>query len=116
MYTMAEGKAILMYSGATYNSVALNICKGNIIEIIHSYSGNNKVYCYYRMNGTTGELVEYLRYDEERNPLNPWFRSTDATGQDTSLEPVSRVEFDRIRQVYASIDLDWKPVEEYPLP
>ena len=116
VYTMAEGKAIPMYSGATYNSVALNICKGNIIEIIHSYSGNNKVYCYYRMNGTTGELVEYLRYDEERNPLNPWFRSTDATGQDTSLEPISRVEFDRIRQVYASIDLDWKPVEEYPLP
>ena len=116
VYTMADGKAIPMYSGATYDSVALNICKGNIIEIIHSYSGNNKVYCYYRMNGTTGELVEYLRYDEERNPLNPWFRSTDATGQDGSLEPISRVEFDRIRQVYAPIDLDWKPVEEYPLP
>ena len=115
VYTMADGKAIPMYSGATYNGVALNICRGNIIEIIHSYSGNNKVYCYYRMSGTKGEMVEYLRYDAERNPQNPWFRSTDGTGQDISLEPITKAEFDRIRNTYAPLELDWKPVTEYPL-
>ena len=116
VYTVADGKAIPMYSGATYNGVALNICRGNIIEIIHSYSGNNKVYCYYRMSGTKGEMVEYLRYDAERNPQNPWFRSTDGSGQDISLEPITKAEFDRIRQTYAHIKLDWKPVADYPLP
>lgn len=115
VYTMADGKAIPMYSGATYNGVALNICRGNIIEIIHSYSGNNKVYCYYRMSGTKGEMVEYLRYDAERNPQNPWFRSTDGSGQDISLEPITKTEFDRIRNTYAPLELDWKPVEEYPI-
>ena len=115
VYTMADGKAIPMYSGMTCDEVALNICEGNIIEIIHSYSGSNKVYCYYRMSGTTGEMVEYLRYDAERNPQNPWFRSTDGSGQDISLEPITKAEFDRIRNTYASLKLDWKPVAEYPL-
>lgn len=115
VYTLEDGKMIPMYSGTTWEDTGLNICKGNVIEIIHTYSGDNKVYCYYRMSGTTGEMVEYLRYDAERNPQNPWFRSSDATGQDISLEPITKVEFDRIRQTYAPIDLDWMPVSEYPL-
>ena len=115
VYTMAEGKAIPMYSGTTYNGATLNICRGNIIEITHSYSGDNKVYCYYRMSGTKGEMVEYLRYDAERNPQNPWFRGTDGSGQDISLVPITKAEFDRIRNTYAPLELDWKPVTEYPL-
>ena len=115
VYTLADGKAIPMYSGTTYNGVALNICRGNIIEIVHSYSGNNKVYCYYRMSGTMGEMVEYLRYDVEWDPQNPWFRSTDGSGQDISLEPITKAEFDRIRNTYTPLELDWKPVAEYPL-
>ena len=116
VYTMADGKAIPMYSGTNYDAVALNICRGNMIEIIHSYSENNKVYCYYRMSETTGKMVEYLRYDAERNPLNPWFRSTDGSGQDISLEPITKAEFDRIRNTYTPLELDWKSVEEYLLP
>jgi hypothetical protein len=115
VYTMAEGKAIPMYSGTTYNGATLNICRGNIIEITHSYSGDNKVYCYYRMSGTKGEMVEYLRYDAERNPKNPWFRSIDGSGQDISLEPITKAEFDRIRNTYAPLELEWKPITEYPL-
>lgn len=115
VYMMYNGKMVPMYSGETYYGTGLNICRGNIIEIIHTYSGENKAYCYYRMSGATGEMVEYLRYDAERNPQNPWFRSTDATGQDISLEPITKAEFDRIRNTYAPLELDWKPVAEYPL-
>ena len=115
IYTMIDGKLVCMYSGASYYDTGLNICRGNVIEIIHSYSGENKVYCYYRMSGTTGEMVEYLRYDAERNPQNPWFRSTDGSGQDISLEPITKAEFSRIRNTYAPLELDWKPVTEYPL-
>lgn len=115
VYTMTDGKLVCMYSGASYYGASLNICRGGIIEIIHTYSGNNKVYCYYRVSGTKGEMVEYLRYDTERNPQNPWFRSTDGSGQDNSLEPITKAEFDRIRNTYAPLELDWKPVEEYPL-
>ena len=116
VYTMHDGKMVTMYSGETYYGSGLNICRGNIIEIIHTYSGENKVYCYYRMSGTTGEMVEYLRYDAERNPQNPWFRSTDGSGQDISLEPISKAEFDRIRNTYAPLELEWKHIAEYPLP
>ena len=115
VYTMTDGKLVCMYSGETNNGAGLSICRGNIIEIIHTYSGDNKVYCYYRMSGTTGEMVEYLRYDAERNPQNPWFRSTDGSGQDISLEPITKAEFDRIRNAYSPLELEWKPVDEYPL-
>lgn len=115
VYTTKDGKIVPMYSSSSLDGSELNICRGNIIEIIHTYSGENKVYCYYRMSGTKGEMVEYLRYDAERNPQNPWFRSSDATGQDISLEPITKVEFDNIRRTYAHIELNWKTVEEYPL-
>lgn len=115
VYTMSNGKLVCMYSGDSYYDAGLNICRGNIVEIIHSYSGENKAYCYYRMSGTKGEMVEYLRYDAERNAQNPWFRSTDGSGQDISLEPVTKAEFDRIRNIYAPLEPDWKPVAEYPL-
>lgn len=115
VYTMDDGKMIPMYSGMTCEDAGLNICKGNVVEVIYSYSGQNKAYCYYQMSGTTGKMVEYLRYDAQRDPRNPWFRSTDATGQDISLEPISKAEFDSIRKTYAPIELDWKAAEEYPL-
>ena len=115
VYTMTDGELVCLYSGASYYGAGLNICRGNIIEIIHTYSGENKVYCYYRMSGTGGEMVEYLRYDAERNPQNPWFRSTDGSGQDISLEPITKAEFDRIRNTYAPLELEWKPITEYPL-
>lgn len=87
----------------------------NLIDLLHTYSGENKVYCYYRMSGAKGQMVEYLRYDAERNPQNPWFRSTDGSGQDISLEPITKAEFERIRNMYAPLTLDWKAVAEYPL-
>lgn len=111
VYTMFDGKVVPMYSGEE-----LNICRGNIIEIIHSYPGGNKVYCYYKMSGTTGKMVEYLRYDADYIPENPWLRSADASGQDVSLIPITKMEFDRIREKYAPIEVEFKPVEEYPLP
>ena len=115
VYTVENGKAVAMYSVSSISDAVLHICEGNIIEVIHSYPGQNKAYCYYRMSGTTGKMVEYLRYDADKNPQNPWFRSTDATGQDISLEPITKAEFDRIRITYAPLELDWKPVTEYPL-
>ena len=68
------------------------ICWVDIIEIIHIYSRGKKIYCYYRRSGTIGKVVYYLRYDAERNPQNPWPRSTDGSGQDISLEPITRTE------------------------
>ena len=73
------------------------------------------MYCYYWMSGSTGEMMEYLRYDAERNPQNPWFRSTDGSGQDIPLEPITMSEFDRIRNTFAPPELERNSVEEYPI-
>lgn len=109
LYTMADGKLCQL----TYND-ALNLCQGNIVELIHSYTGDNKTYCYFRKEGDHLVMVEYLRYDVEANPANPWFRSTDASGQDISMEPISQAEFEAIQGRYPLLELEMKPVSEYP--
>lgn len=110
LYTMADGKLCQL----AYND-ALNLCKGNIVELVHSYTGDNKTYCYFRKEGNFLVPVEYLRYDVEVNPANPWFRSTDASGQDISMKPISRAEFDAIRERFPLLDLEMKPISDYPL-
>lgn len=106
---MADGKLCQL----AYND-ALNLCKGNIVELVHSYTGDNKTYCYFRKEGNFLVPVEYLRYDVEANPANPWFRSTDASGQDLSMEPISGAEFDAIRERFPLLDLEMKPLSDYP--
>ncbi|MGN0977595.1 MAG: hypothetical protein ACI4PH_06015 [Faecousia sp.] len=110
VYTLLDGSVRVMFE-----SEEVNLCQGNVIELVHTYSGNNVTYCYYRMNGGEVINVDYLRYDEDRDSANPWFRSTDATGQDISLVPISRTEFESLRAKYAPLELDMKPVTEYPL-
>lgn len=109
LYTMADEKLCQL----TYNDI-VNICQGNIVELIHSYTGDNKTYCYFRKEGDHLVMVEYLRYDVEANPANPWLRSADASGQDSSMEPISRTEFEAIQGRYPLLELEMKPVSEYP--
>lgn len=90
-------------------------CEGGIVEETMTYPSGNIAYFYYQTGGTENTRVEYLRYDPARNPENPWFRSTDATGQDQSLEAISETEFDEIRASYTRIDLDIQPITEYPI-
>ena len=58
--------------------------------------------------------VDYLRYDVDRDPENPWFRSPDLTGQDFTLEPISEMEAKSIIASYDSLDIDMKPIADYP--
>ena len=110
IYTMADRKLYRL----VYNDV-VNICQGNIVETVHTYSGNNKTYCYFRKEGDSLIMVDYLRYDMEANPDNPWFRSADASGQDISMEPISKADFDAIRGRFTPVELEWKPISEFPL-
>lgn len=105
-----DGQLYCLFSGET-----LNLCQGNIIEVIHNYSGHNRTYCYYRVENGKGVNAAYLRYDEDLDPGNPWFRSCDASGQDTSLVPITEAEFNRILAQYVHTEPGWKPVMEYPL-
>lgn len=109
IFTIQNGKVV------EFSEHNLNICGGNIIEVMNHYSGDNKAYCYYRMEGVYLKMIDYLRYDADKDPENPWFRSSDASGQDISMVPISQAEFDAIRAQYTPLDLDMKPMSEYSL-
>ena len=53
-------------------------------------------------------LVDYLRYDKDANPENPWFYGVDA--QDSSLQPVSQQQYEAILAKYVPLELEMKTV------
>lgn len=108
LYTLEDGQPQYVLIG-----YGLAICENNILELVLDYSGENRTYCYYRMDGNEAVLIDYLRYDADRE--EPWLRSTDGTGQDMTLEPISDAEADSIRAQYPHLDMEMKPMEEYPL-
>lgn len=109
IYTMDQGDTIMLLYGRD-----LTVCKNGYVEIIQSYSGENKTYCYYRIDGNQAVLVDYLRYDADVNPDNPWFYSTDATGQDMSLISISAEQAQSIRDQYHPMDLTLTPIAQSP--
>lgn len=107
--TVSEGRVKLLECGGE-----LTICEGNIIAFTRSYLDGNQTHCYYKVKNGNAILLDYLRYDKDKDALNPWFRSTDASGQDISMEPISQETYDSIRTGYRPMELDMKPISEYP--
>lgn len=110
VFTTKNGQAKQLVSGRD-----VKLCEGNVLAVTRSYLDGNKTYCYYKIENGNAVLVDYLRYDADRDAEKPYFRSADASGQDISLEPISREEFHTVLARYTSLDMDLKPVAEYPL-
>ena len=111
IYTTVDGAII------SYNMVCdgtMRPCEDGIVEAIQHYGPVNMTYRYYRLEKDRVVLVDYLRYDVDRDPENPWFRSPDLTGQDFTLEPISEMEAKSIIASYDSLDIDMKPIADYP--
>ena len=111
IYTTVDG-AIISYNMVSDGS--MRPCDDGIVEAIQHYGPVNMTYRYYRLEKDSVVLVDYLRYDVDRDPENPWFRSPDLTGQDFTLEPISEMEAKSIIASYDSLDIDMKPIADYP--
>ena len=111
IYTTVDG-AIISYNMVSDGS--MRPCEDGIVEAIQHYGPVNMTYRYYRLEKERVVLVDYLRYDVDRDPENPWFRSPDLTGQDFTLEPISEMEAKSIITSYDSLDIDMKPIADYP--
>lgn len=108
VFTMQNDQVKQLLSG---REVAL--CEGNIFAVTRSYLDGNKTYCYYKIENGNAVLVDYLRYDKDRNPDAPWFRSPDGTGQDVTLQPISEQKAKAIMDSYDAVELDLKPVSAW---
>lgn len=111
IYTMVDG---YMQRYMTVDDGSVTPCKNGIVEAIQHYSAVNKTYRYYRLEGDRTVLVDYLRYDVDANPENPWFHSPDLTGQDLTLKPISESEARTVIASYERLEIDMKPIAEYP--
>jgi len=109
VFTIKDGQVKQLAGG-----MDVTVCQGNILALTRSYLDRNKTHCYYKIVGGDSVLVDYLRYDADKDPNNPWMRSADNSGQDASMMPVSQAQFDAIRAKYTPLELNWKPVSEYP--
>lgn len=109
VYAMVKGEAQCVFSAEQ-----VNICKDGIVELVQSLPCGNRVHCYYRYENGAGVMVDYLRYDGQKNPENPWLRSSDASGLDVSLETITQEKFDGYRKMHQPIELELKPLLEFP--
>lgn len=94
---------------------SITVCENGIVEAVYGYGPVNRAYRYYRLDGDQITLVDYLRYDTDADPDNPWFRSPDLSCQDITLVSISQAEFDAVRAKYTPMELDMKPIADYPL-
>ena len=111
VYTICDGQV------ASYKMVSdgsITPCEDGIVEAVYHYGPVNRTYRYYRLEENRAVLVEYLRYDVDADPKNPWFRSPDLTGQDITLEAISEAEAMSILASYEPLEMDMKPIAEYP--
>lgn len=110
VFTITEGQVKLLVCGDD-----LSICEGNIIAFTRTYLDGNQTHCYYKVENGKAVLTDYLRYDKDVNPDNPWFQSADNSGQDISMAPIPQETYDSIRAKYTPVELDMKPISQYPL-
>lgn len=110
VFTMQNGQVKQLASG-----VDLAITDKNAVIVERHYLDGNSAWCCYKIENGEAILLDYLRYDAHRDPANPWFRSADASGQDVSLFPISEAEYNRLKGSHTPMELDWKPVTQYPL-
>ena len=109
VFTMKDGQVKHLVSG-----LDVKLCEGNIIVATKSYLDGNKTYCFYKIEKGEAILVDYLRYDADRNPKNPWLVSSDATGQDVSLKEVSEKEAISVINSYKEVSFDMKSFDKFP--
>ena len=109
VFTMKDGQVKQLIGG-----IDVKLCDGNIFAVTRAYLDGNKTCCYYKIVNGNAVLVDYLRYDADKNPDNPWMQSADNSGQDISMEYISQAQFDSICAKYTPLELNMKPVAEYP--
>lgn len=110
VFTMKNGQVKQLVSGRD-----VKLCEGNILAVTRYYLDGNKTYCYYKLENGKAVMVDYLRYDTDRDPDASWFYSTDDSGQDASLISVSETEAKKRIDVFEAIVMEWRPVAEYPI-
>lgn len=109
VFTMQGGQVQQLAGGQN-----LVLCQGGVIAQTITYLDGNQTCCYYQIQNGNAVLTDYLRYDVDKNPENPWLQSADLSGQDYSMAPISQAEYDAIRAKYTPTEPNWRPVSEYP--
>ncbi len=111
VYTMVNG-TVCQYSMISDGTITA--CEDGIVQAIIHYGPENYAVRFYRLLKDRVELVDYLRYDVDVDPSNPWFRSPDLTGQDITLQPISEMEAKSIIASYDPLEINMKPIADYP--
>ena len=106
--TIKNGKVKILECGKN-----LSICNGKYIAYTREYLDGNSAPSYYKVQNGNAVLVDYLRYDKDKNPDNPWFYSMDA--QDDSLMPISQEQYESVQAKYVPLELEMLPLSAYSL-
>ena len=105
MYTMKDGEPVQLFSGGERNHYSL--WPDNSIVNNGSGSAFWSVFNRYILRDGTLILMESVISDYQKNPENPWFRSSDGS---TPGEPLTQQEADVIMNAYDLMEIPATPV------
>ncbi len=109
-YTIDQGKvqshAIADNQGTAY------LCQDNIVEVGTDENGYIR-YEYIRLNGDNAEVghVQTIFYDPQ---LDSWYKDPMEEGNEIDV-PIEEAEMMEIRESFGRMELDWKPISEFPV-
>ncbi len=103
-YTMIDGTVYEILDGMSNYYVYEN---GMILQRL-DYSDKVTVYAYYKLDGMNLLPAEYLRFD------GSWRYSEDASGQDVSLQTITKGEAENIMARYSALEFVYRPLVEFP--
>ena len=113
-YTVQDGEVLFFWGNDTY------LCEGNVLEHYYEDPERSDFHMYHRYTKTDTETA-WIDTDPETNgdsitvvtkSKGKWYQADDLHAQETEI---SEAEAMAIIEQYPRIELDWKPVMDYPI-
>ena len=113
-YTVQDGEVLFFWGNDTY------LCEGNVLEYYYEDPERSDFHLYHRYTKTDTDTA-WIDTDPETNgdsitvvtkSKGQWYQADDLHDQETEI---SESEAMAIIEQYPRIELDWKPVMDYPI-
>lgn len=113
-YTVQDGEVLFFWGNDTY------LCEGNVLEYYYEDPERSDFHMYHRYT-KTDTATAWIDTDPETNgdsitvvtkSKGKWYQADDLHDQETEI---SESEAKAIIEQYPRIELDWKPVMDYPI-
>lgn len=110
VFTVQDGELKVLECGEN-----ITVCENGTLTLTYQYLDGNQAHYFFDVRSGSLVLVEYLLYDTDLNPLNPWHRYIEDANGNRKLTEISDQEAQEILAVFKPLALNMEPISQYPM-